>query len=223
VLTVLTSSYGVQRKAEADNFAEEAKGFSSAPRSSPVGKGFIIVAIIALLKFSHRYYQSTNNKYLVLRFIFIFIFTLNKMPFSSIQITTTTPTPTMQGRRSRRLSSEEATRIIRIARRKSSDGCASSNKDRNLRVFLGHAHIAETLKHEFIDYFHYHSSSSSSPAQAPCQRPQPVRQWADSFAEQRVTTEDEAVAFEDDGEEDFESLSLVRTPSRSAQPPRSPV
>jgi len=126
----------------------------------------------------------------------------------------------MQERRNRRLSSEEATRIIRIARRKSSDGCASSNKDRNLRVFLGHAHIAETLKHEFIDYFHHHSSSE---AQAPRQRPLPVKDWAESFAEQRVTTEDEAVAFEDDGEEDFESLSLVRTPSRSAQPPRSPV
>jgi hypothetical protein len=114
------------------------------------------------------------------------------------------------------LSTEEANRIILIARRKSSDG--ASQKDRNLRVFLGHAHIAETLKHEFLDLDqsshdvkHYSSSSSQH------------IQWADSLPQQSVPTHDEALAFEDDGEEDFCSLALVRTPSRSAQQPRASV
>jgi hypothetical protein len=118
--------------------------------------------------------------------------------------------------RQRRLSTEEANRIILIARRKSSDG--AFQKDRNLRVFLGHAHIAETLKHEFVDADQStHDIKPHSPSRAQ------TIQWADSFPQHSVSAEDEALAFEDDGEEDFCSLALVRTPSRSAQPPRAPV
>jgi hypothetical protein len=139
------------------------------------------------------------------------------MPFTMLLKSPARPS---LGDRQRRLSTEEANRIILIARRKSSDG--SSQKDRNLRVFLGHAHIAETLKHEFADldqpthdsktYSKPYSSSSSQHIQ-----------WADSYPRQSVPAEDEAMAFEDDGEEDFCSLALVRTPSRSAQPLQGPV
>ena len=123
--------------------------------------------------------------------------------------------PSLDGRR-RRLSTEEANRIIRIARRKSSDG--ASQKDRNLRVFLGHSHIAETLKHEFIDVDQSsHDVKPHSPS-----RPQTIH-WADLLPAKTGAAEDEALAFEDDGEEDFDSLALVRTPSRSAQPPTAPV
>jgi hypothetical protein len=118
--------------------------------------------------------------------------------------------------RQRRLSVEEANRIIRIARRKSSDG--ASQKDRNLRVFLGHSHIAETLKHEFIDVDQSsHDIKPHSPS-----RPQTIH-WADLLPTKTRAPEDEALAFEDDGEEDFGSLALVRTPSRSAQSPTTPV
>lgn len=131
------------------------------------------------------------------------------MPFS-MQITSTSR-PCMR----RRLSTEEATRLIRIARRKSSDG--ASSKHRNLRVFLGHSHIAETLKHEFVDFDQqcYSNETRTLP------HPQHI-EYADS-AVQQSATEDDALTFEDDGEEDFCSLALVRTPSRSSQPPRSPV
>lgn len=112
--------------------------------------------------------------------------------------------------RLRRLSSEEATRLIRIARRKSSDG---ASKDRNLRVFLAHSHVAETLRHEFLDQ--------------PFRTEQQHITWAEpiysSSRQSAAEVEDEAVSFEDDGEEDFASLTLMRTPSRSAQAPRSPV
>src|SRR2546423_10416335 len=95
-----------------------------------------------------------------------------------------------------RLPVEEATRIIQIARRKSSDG--ASHKARNLRVFLGHVHVAETLKHEFVDVDESsHHVTASSPS-----RLQQI-QWADSLPRPSVSTEDERLAFEDDGEEDF--------------------
>lgn len=123
--------------------------------------------------------------------------------------------PSLDGRQ-RRLSTEEANRIIRIARRKSSDG--ASQKDRNLRVFLGHSHIAETLKHELMDA----DQPSHDPKPHSPSRPQTIH-WADLLPEKTGATEDEALAFEDDGEEDFDSLALVRTPSRSAQPPTVPV
>ena len=123
--------------------------------------------------------------------------------------------PSLDGRQ-RRLSTEEANRIIRIARRKSSDG--ASQKDRNLRVFLGHSHIAETLKHEFVDVDQPpRDVKPHSPS-----RTQTIH-WADLHPAKTGATEDEALAFEDDGEEDFDSLALVRTPSRSAQPPTAPV
>jgi hypothetical protein len=123
--------------------------------------------------------------------------------------------PSLDGRQ-RRLSTEEANRIIRIARRKSLDG--ASQKDRNLRVFLGHSHIAETLKHEFGDVDQSsHDVKPHSPS-----RPQTIH-WADLLPAKTGATEDEALAFEDDGEEDFGSLALVRTPSRSAQSPTAPV
>ena len=123
--------------------------------------------------------------------------------------------PSLDGRQ-RRLSTEEANRIIRIARRKSLDG--ASQKDRNLRVFLGHSHIAETLKHEFRDVDQSsHDVKPHSPS-----RPQTIH-WADLLPAKIGAAEDEALAFEGDGEEDFDSLALVRTPSRSAQAPTAPV
>lgn len=135
------------------------------------------------------------------------------MPFSKqLQSPTQPDLPSLQ----RRLSTEEVNRIIRIARRKSSDG--ASQKNRNLRIFLGHAHLAETLKHEFVDVGQSsHDNTPYSPS-----RSQHV-QWADSFPQQPVSTDEETLAFEDDGEEDFCSLTLVRTPSRSAQPLRPTV
>jgi hypothetical protein len=135
------------------------------------------------------------------------------MPFS-IQLKSLTR-PSLNGRQ-RRLSTEEANRIILIARRKSSDG--ASQKDRNLRVFLGHAHIAETLKHEFVDL-------DQSPGDITPSSPSSSQhiQWADAFPQQSVSAEHDALAVEDDGEEDFCSLALVRTPSRSAQPPKATV
>jgi hypothetical protein len=123
--------------------------------------------------------------------------------------------PSLDGRQ-RRLSTEEANRIIRIARRKSTDGALQ--KDRNLRVFLGHSHIAETLKHEFLDV----DQPTHDIKPYSLSRPQTIH-WADSLPAKAGATEEEALAFEDDGEEDFGSLALVRTPSRSAQPPRAPV
>lgn len=135
------------------------------------------------------------------------------MPFS-MQLKS--PTRPNLSDRQRRLSTEEANRIILIARRKSSHG--ASQKDRNLRVFLGHVHIAETLKHEFVDLdqsTHDSKPYSSSSSQH--------IQWADSYPRQSVPADDEAMAFEDDGEEDFCSLALVRTPSRSTQPPSGSV
>src|SRR3954453_3280414 len=84
--------------------------------------------------------------------------------------------------RQRRLSTEEANRIIRIARRKSIDGALQ--KDRNLRVFLGHSHIAETLKHEFIDVDQpTHDLKPYSPS-----RPQTIH-WADSLPDKAGATE----------------------------------
>ena len=124
--------------------------------------------------------------------------------------------PSLTGRLPR-LPVEEATRIIRIARRKSSDG--ASTKDRNLRVFLGHAHIAETLKHEFVGVEEPSSHDIKPYSPSPSQH----IQWVDAFAKPSVSPEDEPLAFEDDGEEDFCSLALVRTPSRSTQPPRATV
>ena len=136
------------------------------------------------------------------------------MPFS-IQLKS--PARPNLSDRQRRLSAEEANRIILIARRKSSDG--ASQKDRNLRVFLGHAHVAETLKHEFLHLDH--STHDSKPYSSSSSQ---HIQWADSYPpRQSVPAGDEAMSFEDDGEEDFCALALVRTPSRSAQPPGRPV
>ena len=126
--------------------------------------------------------------------------------------------PTRPGvpNRQRRLSTEETNRMILISRRKSSD--EASLKDRNLRVYLGHAHIAETLKHEFIDV----DQPQHEIRPDPISRPQRI-QWADSFAQRSDSTKDAALAIDDDGEEDFDSLALVRTPSRAAQPPRDDI
>jgi len=138
----------------------------------------------------------------------------------SIQCTSPTRASSLNGKQQQpRLPVEEATRIIRIARRKSSTG--ASQRDRNLRVFLGHTHLAETLKLEYLDgdeSFHHDSIKPSS-----LSPPQHI-EWADPFPpSSAASTEDGAMEFEDDGEEDFCSLALVRTPSRSAQPPRAPV
>jgi hypothetical protein len=126
--------------------------------------------------------------------------------------------PTQPGlpNRQRRLSSEETNRMILISRRKSSD--EASLRDRNLRVYLGHAHIAETLKHEFInvDQPQYETRPD------PILRPQRIR-WADSLSQRSDSTKDATLAIEDDGEEDFDSLTLVRTPSRAAQSPRDDI
>jgi hypothetical protein len=132
------------------------------------------------------------------------------MPFS---IHLRSPTQPGLPNRQRRLSTEETNRMILISRRKSSD--EASLKDRNLRVYLGHAHIAETLKHEFIDVVQPQHEIRPEPIL----RPRRI-QWADSFSRRSDSTKDAALAIEDDGEEDFDSLALVRTPSRAAQPPR---
>ena len=107
--------------------------------------------------------------------------------------------------------------MILISRRKSSD--EASLRDRNLRVYLGHAHIAETLKHESINVDQPQHEIRSNPIL----RPQRI-QWADSsFSQRSDSTKDATLAIEDDGEEDFDSLTLVRTPSRAAQPPRDDI
>jgi len=141
------------------------------------------------------------------------------MPFSAIHIEHA-PRPSLAVL-PRRLSSEEANRLIRIAHRKSSS--STSSKDRNLRVFLGHSHIAETLKHEILSADD-EPSTQHIETRPSLQRQQTIR-WAaeaESYA-QHSTEEDEALQFEDDGEEDFSALTLVRTPSRAAQPARAPV
>ena len=135
------------------------------------------------------------------------------MPFS---IHLRSPTRLSVPNRQRRLSTEETNRMILISRRKSSD--EASLKDRNLRVYLGHAHIAETLKHEFIDVDQ--PQHEIRPDQI--SRPQRI-QWADSFAQRSHSTENATLAVNDDGEEDFDSLALVRTPSRAAQPPQDDI
>src|ERR1700733_6949946 len=113
------------------------------------------------------------------------------MPFSMQFMSSSRPS--LDGRQ-RRLSTEKANRIILIARRKSSDGALQ--KDRNLRVFLGHSHIAETLKHEFRDVDQSsHDVKPHSPS-----RPQTIH-WADLLPTKTEGTEDEALTFEDDGEE----------------------
>ena len=127
--------------------------------------------------------------------------------------------PRSQGRQ-RSLSTEEANRLVGIVRRKSSG--ASSVKHRNLRMFLGHAHVCETLRHEFVDV----EPPIAAVAAIHMQDAKPATvhhiEWADSFAD-KSAEEDEALNLDDDGEEDLESLSLVRTTSRSSAPPRSPV
>jgi hypothetical protein len=135
------------------------------------------------------------------------------MPFS---IHLRSPTRPGVPNRQRRLSTEETNRMILISRRKSSD--EASLRDRNLRVYLGHAHIAETLKHEFIDI----DQPQHDIRPDPTSRPQRI-QWADSFAQRSHSIKDAALAIDDDGEEDFDSLALVRTPSRAAQPPRDDI
>jgi len=132
--------------------------------------------------------------------------------------------------KSQSVSTEEATRLIRISRRKSSD--ASSQKDRNLRILIGHVNLIETLRHEFSDVHHYEESPTRKPTSSP-----PASglgrhiTWSDSVrprksaaaAAEEEEEEEGAVDFEDDGAEDLPALALVRTRSRSADPPRPPV
>ena len=112
---------------------------------------------------------------------------------------------------SHRLSTEEAHRIVRIARRKSNED--TSKKDRDLRSLLGHAHIAETLKHQFLEPPTPVSRTRTAAVASHSEpKPQHIR-WALPFAAEA------AAEFDDDGEEDFGVLELVRTPSRSQERP----
>ena len=91
-------------------------------------------------------------------------------------------------------------------------------------MFLGHTHVCETLRYEFIDL----EPPTAAVAAIHIQDAKPAMtvqhiEWADSFADKSVEEEDDALHLEDDGEEDLESLSLVRTSSRSSEPPRSLV
>jgi len=139
---------------------------------------------------------------------------------SSASSTSSTSSRSSNGHRD--LSPAEASRLIRIARRKSSE--SSPRKDINLRIVLCHVHIVETLKQEYFDLDAAVEAEAEAEfeivtarklvASSPTAKGRGVR-WMPP-----ADLEDE---YEDDGEEDFEALSLVRISSRSSDPPRAPL
>ena len=115
---------------------------------------------------------------------------------------------------SRRLSLEETYNLADRARRKSSDRTVRED----LRLKLGHTNVLDSLLKDIA-----RRSPPPSPTQGVCKPvavPQSKRQsitWATEEVSKVYGVDDYGFAYEDDGEEDMESLSLTRTKSRKPE------
>ncbi|KPI34958.1 uncharacterized protein AB675_3828 [Cyphellophora attinorum] len=115
------------------------------------------------------------------------------------------------------LSLEETYTLADRARRKSSDKLVRED----LRLKLGHTNVLDSLLKDIA-----RRSPPPSPTQS-CSRPvsSPMKRQSSgnsiTWATQTVTkvhgVDDYGFAYEDDGEEDMESLSLCRTKSRKPE------
>jgi hypothetical protein len=114
----------------------------------------------------------------------------------------------------RRLSLEETYNLADRARRKSTD----KNLREDLRLKLGHTNVLDSLLKDIA-----RRSPPPSPTQGvakPFAAPQLKRQtitWATEEVSKVYGVDDYGFAYEDDGEDDLESLSLTRTPSRKPE------
>jgi len=114
----------------------------------------------------------------------------------------------------RRLSLEETFNLADRARRKSAD------KNVDLRLKLGHTNVLDSLLKDIA-----RRSPPPSPTQGvvkPVGVPHHKRGSTITWATQEVTkvygVDDYGFAYEDDGEEDLEGLTLTRTKSRKPEP-----
>lgn len=115
----------------------------------------------------------------------------------------------------RRLSLEETFNLADRARRKSSD----KNVREDLRLKLGHTNVLDSLLKDIA-----RRSPPPSPTQGvvkPVAMPQLKRQTTITWATEEITkvygVDDYGFTYGDDGEEDFEGLSLTRTKSRKPE------
>lgn len=112
---------------------------------------------------------------------------------------------------SRRLSLEETYNLADRARRKSTE----RNVREDLRLKLGHTNVLDSLLKDIA-----RRSPPASPTQGVCKpvatahlKPQTIT-WATEEVSKVYGVDDYGFGYEDDGEEDFDSLSLTRTKSR---------
>lgn len=115
----------------------------------------------------------------------------------------------------RRLSLEETFNLADRARRKSTD----KNVREDLRLKLGHTNVLDSLLKDIA-----RRSPPPSPTQGVCKpvavshhkRPTTIT-WATEEITKVYGVDDYGFSFGDDGEEDFESLSLTKTKSRKPE------
>ena len=108
----------------------------------------------------------------------------------------------------RRLSIEEAHSLAGLARRKSNDRMVREDLLRK----LGHTNVLDSLLKDIAK-----RSPPPSPTQA-CvkldRKPAATIQWATQVVSKVEQVDEYGYVYEEDGEEDLESLSLCRTPTR---------
>lgn len=115
----------------------------------------------------------------------------------------------------RRLSLEETYNLADRARRKSTDKTVRED----LRLKLAHTNVLDSLLKDIA-----RRSPPPSPTQgvakpialASTKRPSSIT-WATEEVSKVYGVDDYGFAYEDDGEEDFEGLSLTRTKSRKPE------
>jgi hypothetical protein len=109
----------------------------------------------------------------------------------------------------RRMSIEEKYNIAETARRKS--GSEASRRD--LRLAVGHSHMLDMLLKDIAKEEH-EQALKTPPSSPPAKHSDMHITWADDTTPRVEEPSFEHVEEDDDGEEDLESLSLCRTPTR---------
>ena len=105
----------------------------------------------------------------------------------------------------------------------------AAQPDHDLRFLVGHANLLDTLMLELAEveraqeqWFNQSVRGASTTTSTAQKQQDRHVQWSENLAqvpEEEYDSEEETSDEEDDLEEDYEQLSLVRTPSRSNSPP----